>query len=49
MSYIGYLVDRAELGFSYNKDIHSVEQLVDFTTILKNSYTILTLMKSSPK
>ncbi len=37
--WIGYLEDRQQLGFSCIKDIDSVEQLLDFTSTLKNSLT----------
>ena len=39
--WIGYLKDREELGFSCIKDINSVEQLLDFTSTLKNSFTYI--------
>jgi hypothetical protein len=37
--WIGYVRDRQKLGFSCIKDINSVEQLLDFTSTLKNSLT----------
>jgi hypothetical protein len=37
--WIGYVRDRQKLGFSCIKDIDSVEQLLDFTSTLKNSLT----------
>ena len=39
--WIGYLKDRQQLGFSCIKDIDSVEQLLDFTSTLKNSFTYI--------
>lgn len=39
--WIGYLKDRQQLGFSCIKDIDSVEQLLDFTSTLKNSLTYI--------
>lgn len=40
--WIGDLKDRQQLGFSCIKAINSVEQLLDFTSILKNSLTCIT-------
>ena len=39
--YIGYILDRQELGFSCVKDIDSVEQLLDFTSTLKDPFTYI--------
>jgi hypothetical protein len=39
MNYLGYLIDRKELGFICIKDIDSVERLLDFTSTLKNLST----------
>ena len=39
--YIGYLRDRQQLCFSCIKDIDSVEQLLDFTSTLNNSFTYI--------
>ena len=40
--WVGYLSDRRELGFSCIKDFDSVEQLLGFTSTLKNSFTYIT-------
>jgi hypothetical protein len=39
--WVGYLRDREQLGFNCIKDINSVEQLLDFTSNLKNSFTYI--------
>ena len=39
--WIGYLKDRQQLGFSCIKDIDSVEQLLDFASTLKNSFSYI--------
>lgn len=38
--WVGYLKHRQQLGFNYLKNINSIEQLLDFTSNLKNSFTL---------
>ena len=43
--FIGYIDHRNKLGFSYIKDLDSIEKLLDVTTTLKNSLIIFVLSK----